>query len=233
MIFSVSNEVFEKLGNVCFGIVAVKGIDNTKSQLKIVEKLSEEMKNCEEKFKDIKIKELGAISYYRDTFKELGINPNKFMSSIEAMLSRVSKGKVLPNINNVVDLGNSISLKYILPLGAHDIDTLGGDIEVKFSKKGDTFNPLGTQDVEELEDGELVYFAGDSIRTRRWIWRQSEHGKITNESKNIFFPIDGFTDKNYDEVISARDELAALLKELFDCEVSVGFVDKHNNKFEI
>ncbi|MPM39030.1 hypothetical protein SDC9_85661 [bioreactor metagenome] len=121
----------------------------------------------------------------------------------------------------------------MVPLGAHDIDTLNGDIEVRFSKKGDNFIPLGSKEVEVLEEGELIYSAGDNVRTRRWIWRQSEQGKITNKSKNIFFPIDGFKDKNYDNVISARDELASLLKDIFSCDVEVGFVDNDNTEFKI
>lgn len=233
MRFSVSSEVFERLDNVCFGIIVAKGIDNTLEKSEIVEKLDQSIQNCEDKFKDTKVKELEGILYYRDVFKELGINPNKFMSSIEAMLTRTSKGKGLPNISPIVDLGNAVSLKYMVPLGAHDIDTLDGDIEVRFSKKGDTFIPLGTEDVETLEDGELIYSAGDNVRTRRWIWRQSEQGKIANESKNIFFPIDGFLDKNYESVMSARDELASLLKEVFSCDIKVGFIDKNNTEFEI
>ncbi|KKY01444.1 MULTISPECIES: B3/B4 domain-containing protein [Paraclostridium] len=233
MKFSVSSEVFEKLDNVCFGVIVAKGIDNSLVKNDIVEKLDQSIKDCEDKFKDTKVKELEGILCYRDAFKELGINPNKFMSSIEAMLTRTSKGKGLPNISPIVDLGNAVSLKYMVPLGAHDIDTLDGDIEVRFSKEGDGFIPLGTEETEILEDGELIYSAGDNVRTRRWIWRQSEQGKITNESKNIFFPIDGFTNKNYDSVMSARDELANLLKEVFSCDVKVGFIDKNNTEFEI
>lgn len=233
MKFSVSSEVFEKLDNVCFGVIVAKGIDNSLVKNDIVEKLDQSIKDCEDKFKDTKVKELEGILCYRDAFKELGINPNKFMSSIEAMLTRTSKGKGLPNISPIVDLGNAVSLKYMVPLGAHDIDTLDGDIEVRFSKEGDSFIPLGTEETEILEYGELIYSAGDNVRTRRWIWRQSEQGKITNESKNIFFPIDGFTNKNYDSVMSARDELASLLKEVFSCDVNVGFIDKNNTEFEI
>lgn len=233
MKFSVSSEVFEKLDNVCFGVIVAKGIDNSLVKNDIVEKLDQSIKDCEDKFKDTKVKELEGILCYRDAFKELGINPNKFMSSIEAMLTRTSKGKGLPNISPIVDLGNAVSLKYMVPLGAHDIDTLDGDIEVRFSKEGDVFIPLGTEETEILEDGELIYSAGDNVRTRRWIWRQSEQGKITNESKNIFFPIDGFTNKNYDSVMSARDELANLLKEVSSCDVKVGFIDKNNTEFEI
>lgn len=86
--------------------------------------------------------------------------------------------------------------------------------------------------MELLGEDELIYSVGNKVKTRRWIWRQSEQGKITEESKNIFFPIDGFKDKNYDNVINARDELAEILKKNFNCEIKVGFVDINNTEFE-
>ncbi|GAA0071825.1 phenylalanine--tRNA ligase beta subunit-related protein [Clostridium sardiniense] len=233
MKFIVDRDVFNKLDNVCFGVVVAKGIDNSKDNIEINKLLKNIIELDERKFEGKKVKELEEIIYYRDAFKSLDINPNKFMASNEAMLTRIAKKKGLPNINPIVNLGNAISLKYLVPLGAHDIDTVGGDIYVKLSKKGDSFIPFGSEEKEYLEDDELIYFAGDRVRTRRWIWRQSEHGKIVSESKNIFFPIDGFTDKNYDEVISARDELAKLLEEKLNCEVKVGFIDKNNSEFEI
>src|SRR5665648_134130 len=114
------------------------------------------------------------------------------------MAKRVAKGNILPSINPIVDLGNSLSLKYVLPMGAHDLDALADEIAVRFSVKGDLFTPLGTEDIEILEKGELVYADTKRIRTRRWIWRQSNVGCITENSKNIFFPIDGFALRNKD-----------------------------------
>ncbi len=233
MKFVVSEQVFEKLENVCFGVVVAKGINNKEENVEINTLLDQSIKFIEEKFENQKLKEAKEILPYREAFQKLDINPNKFMSSIEAMSSRVAKKKGFPKINPVVNLGNSVSLKYLVPLGAHDIDIAHEDICVRFSNEGDKFIPFGQEEVEILEQGELIYSVGDKVKTRRWIWRQSEEGKITEESKNIFFPIDGFKDKNYDNVISARDELAALLKKLFNCEVKVGFIDKDNRKIEI
>ncbi|WP_418889350.1 phenylalanine--tRNA ligase beta subunit-related protein [Porcincola intestinalis] len=47
----------------------------------------------------------------------MNINPNKYFCSIEALFTRIAKGKGVPHINPVVDLGNAISLKYTLPMG--------------------------------------------------------------------------------------------------------------------
>lgn len=47
MKFSVSKEVFEKLDNVCFGIVVAKGIDNTKENIEAKEALIKVIRECE------------------------------------------------------------------------------------------------------------------------------------------------------------------------------------------
>lgn len=234
MKFIVEKEVFDKLDDVCFGIVVAKGIDNTQKIEKIQELLEVGIKANEEKYEGKKVKESEEVACYRDAFRTLGINPNKFMSSIESMLTRVSKKKGLPSINPIVDIGNAMSLKYYLPMGAHDIDTImPQDVEVRFSREGDKFIPFGETEPEILDAGELVYAVGDKVRTRRWIWRQSEEGKIVESTKNIFFPIDGFKNSNYENLMAAREELASLLKEIFGCEVKMGFIDKDNREFEI
>lgn len=234
MKFIVEKEVFDKLDDVCFGIVVAKGIDNTKQIEKIQTLLEAGIEANEKKYEGKKVKESEEVACYRDAFREIGINPNKFMSSIEAMLTRVSKKKGLPSISPIVDIGNAMSLKYYLPMGAHDIDTIAPqDVEVRFSREGDKFIPFGETEAEILDKGELVYAVGDKVRTRRWIWRQSEEGKIVPSTKNIFFPIDGFKNSNYDNLMKAREELANLLKEIFDCEIKLGFIDKDNREFEI
>ena len=172
------------------------------------------------------------ITIHIIAFEKLSINPNKFLSSIEAILTRVSKGKGFSHINKIVDLVNALSIKYRLPMGSHDIDSMNYDFCVRYSVKGDKFLPFGETEIELLEDNELVYTCGNDIRTRRWIWRQSEYGKIVETTTNIIFPIDGFVGVNDKKVIEARDELEYILKELFNCTTTKGFLSKENNESE-
>lgn len=233
MNFKVYDDVFDKIPDLCFGVVVGYGIDNTEKISEIYDLMCIEMENLKNKLEGKNLKEYELILPYRETFRGLGINPNKFMSSIEAMSKRVSKGNKLPSINPIVDLVNSLSLKYVLPMGAHDIDALDGEIAVRFSKEGDVFTPLGTDDTETLSDGELVYADSNRIRTRRWIWRQSSIGCINESSKNIFFPIDGFSSSNKENVLKAMDLLEELLKKYFNCETKKSFVDINTREFEI
>jgi DNA/RNA-binding domain of Phe-tRNA-synthetase-like protein len=228
MKFIVEEKLFAVLPTVCFGVVVARGIDNTSRDPRPAELLRQSITAVETKFVMAKAKESSEIAPYREAFGKLGINPNKYLSSIEAMASRIEKKKGFPEINPVVDLGNSLSLKYLLPMGAHDIDAAGGDIQVRFSRPGDLFTPFGEAAAEILDAGELIYSAGDRVKTRRWIWRQSEEGKVTEESRNVFFPIDGFSGQNLDRVTAASEELAELLVRIFGCEVKIGLVNREN-----
>ena len=95
-------------------------------------------------------------------------------------------------------------------MGAHDLDTIADGLDVRLAEEGDTFIPFGSTEEEAPDVGEAVYACGHEIRTRRWTWRQSERGKITENTKAILFPIDGFSDVNAAEVQAAADELVAL-----------------------
>ncbi|MGE5380896.1 MAG: B3/4 domain-containing protein [Methylocystaceae bacterium] len=229
----VSPRVFEVLDNYCIGVVAARGINNSQNLPEITHMLEQNIKTCEQQFEDKKVKEVPEIVCFREAFQKLGVNPNKFMSSIEALLTRISKKKGFPSINPLVDLGNAVSIKYHLPLGAHDLATVGDSLSVRFAEPGDYFIAFGETETEYPDSGELLYVSGHEIRTRRWIWRQSEIGKITEETNTVLFPIDGFSGVNKNEVLAARDELAGLLQSLFQCEVVSGFIDRQQPNFQI
>lgn len=229
MKFKISKEIFEIQPDLCFGVVVARGVESRE----VSTGLEEAAKELEGKYSGCKAKELEEIVPYREAFKRMGYNPNKFMPSIESLASRVLKGKGIPSILPVVDLYNSISLKYLLPIGGHDMDSGEGDIEVRLSMAGDLFTPFGSPEAEELPLGEVVYSVGNRVKTRRWIWRQGELGKIEEQSRNIFFPIDGFEGKNDLEVREAAQELAHKLKTLLQCEVKTGYINRENMEIEL
>lgn len=232
MKFIVDKAVFKKLDDYCVGVVVAYNVNNFKANADIANLLDEEVKKAFINLSDVNLKEHPQISLYRNAMQAVDINPNRFPCSIEAMLKRVQKGNSLPSVNAIVDLNNYISVKYMLPMGSHDIDALTGDIYVRFSKENDAFLPLGEEQEELLSAGELVYSDDVRIRTRKWIHRQSNIGKINPESKNIFFPIDGF-ESNKDKILAASEELEKLLKQYFKCEVLTGFVDKNCNEIKM
>jgi len=233
MKFIVQPEVFDVLPNVCFGIVIAKGVNNSGQNSLVAERLATAVEDVRNRFPGTNSHDIPEIGVYRNAFQGLGYNPNKFMCSVEALVRRVLKGGKPPAINNVVDLGNAVSLTHLLPIGAHDIDAASEDIEVRYARDNDTFLPFGAEEPETVETGELVYARGNSIKTRRWIWRQGVSGMISEASSNIFYPIDGFCDTNSSAILTARDELATMLRETVGGKITVGLVDAKNPVWEI
>jgi DNA/RNA-binding domain of Phe-tRNA-synthetase-like protein len=233
MEFIIEDRVFDILPHVCFGVVVAKGINNHGQNDGILRLLDESIQLTVKKFGGTNIKEHPDILCYREAFKKLRLNPNKFPCSVEAMTARVLKGGRLPAINNVVNLINAVSLKYTLPMGAHDLKWVNGNLKVCFSKGGEPFVPFGQSEPEYVEEGELVYADDRAVKTRRWIWRQSEIGKITEDSTDIFIPIDGFIDYNNDAVLRARDELSEYFREFFNVEPEVFFLHAGNRSVKI
>ncbi|HHW95515.1 MAG TPA: hypothetical protein GX736_06285 [Mogibacterium sp.] len=252
MFYEVSKEVFEKLPNFVVGVVAVEGFDNSKEVPAIADMLEENAEAVRKYFEETgnKAKNDPFVVPYREALRALGINPNRYACAAEALMDRIAKGKGMPSINPAVDLGNAISLKYKLPIGAHDIGTFvradgtgrgeeDTGLEVRPATPKDTFVPFGADENEfdNPEEGEVVYVSGNEVRTRRWTWRQSEVGKITENTTAVLYPIDGFSDLNLNEVKAAMEDFIDMVGKYFEADgkasiVSAGIVDKDNPRFE-
>lgn len=232
MYFSVDPKVFQTLPNAVFAVVIVRGIDNTKPQPEIQQLLEKNIQLGEAYFAGKNLKETPEIAPYREAFRTLGINPNKFKCSIEALLTRIAKQKGLPAINPAVDLGNAVSIKHFLPIGAHDLATITAGLEVRFSQPEDTFILFGGTTAETPDPDELLYVADHQIRTRRWTWRQSEVGKMTEQTTDILYPIDAFAGINDEKALAAANDLVTYLQQYFDCDAQIGLVDQKNPRFD-
>ena len=232
MKFYVTKDVFEKIPDGKFGLVSVTGADNTGNNPEIQAFLQENVEKCTEFYTGKKVKNEPELQPYREAFRNMGINPNRYMCAIEALMTRIAKGQGMPAINTIVDLGNGVSLKHHLPIGAHDLDTMiDGAFGVQVSEEGDPFLPFGAEEREPVEAGEVVYATGSHVRTRRWTWRQGNEGMIAANTSHMLYIIDGF-ECNLEEVLAAREELAELAEKYLGGTVKIGMIDKENMEFE-
>jgi DNA/RNA-binding domain of Phe-tRNA-synthetase-like protein len=190
MFFSIQKELFDILPDLTIGMVVAKGVDNTHPSKEIDNLLVEAVEGLKKNFTGEKAQEHPRIKPWRTAFSKLGISGSKFPSSIESMARRILKGDPFPSINPLVDLYNSISLKFLVPMGGHDLDTLEGNIHLRFAEGWEPFTPMGGGETIPVPKGELVYRDDREVLTRNWVWRQCEKDKATEKTKNIFIPID-------------------------------------------
>jgi DNA/RNA-binding domain of Phe-tRNA-synthetase-like protein len=190
MTFSVQKELFDILPDLTIGVMMAKDVDNTHPSKEIDDLLNQTIEEMQKNFIGDKAQEHPRIKPWRTAFTKLGISGSKFPSSIESMARRVLKGDPFPKINPLVDLYNSVSLKFLVPMGGHDLDTIEGNIHLRFAEGWEPFTPLGSVETVVVPKGELVYRDDLEVLTRNWVWRQCDKDKATEKTKNIFIPID-------------------------------------------
>lgn len=232
MEFRIDPKMFEAEPSLCAGVVIAEGIQNGSAQPYIAALLQEQVKKEAERLQAAAVKSLAALEPYHRAMKKLQINPNKYLCSTEALLTRIAKKGQLPDISPAVNLGNYISVKYKLPVGAHDIDSLQEDLVVRLADEEDCRLAENSLEKDLLAAGEPVYASGHSVRTRRWIWRQMDAGRLDEKAERIVFPIDGFLE-NQEELNSACEELSELLEKYFGCTARMGMLDAEHPAIKI
>lgn len=228
MSFRIVPEVFDKLPELYIGALVVKGIDNTKDYPQVTEFLDECVQNLHRDLAGQKIKEHPFILPFRGAFNALGMNPNKFMPSIEALASRIEKGKGMPHINPIVDLGNAISLKYLLPIGAHPLQAL--DEECALPGRVTFSAPSAPKRTSSPT------WASSSMPTATSSARGAEFGDRATSARLSATPPMSFSPSTGSPSLAPRveaalDELSALCESFFGCKpVARGAVHKESNE---
>jgi len=190
MFFFIQKELFDILPDLTIGMVVAKDVENTHPSKEIDDLLTQAVEEVKKNFVGDKAQEHPRVKPWRMAFSKLGISGSKFPSSIESMVRRILKGDPFPKINPLVDLYNSVSLRFLVPMGGHNLDTLEGNIHLRFAEGWEPFTPMGGGETMIVPRGELVYRDDREVLTRNWVWRQCEKDKATEKTKNIFIPID-------------------------------------------
>lgn len=199
MNFSVNKEIFSICDNLYIGVIVANNIDIKTNYPANVENFDQCLKN----------KEL-----YYELMSKFSINYKKYPPSFLSLSSRISNNK-LPNISPTINLANSISVKYGVPVGVHDIDSLYDDLELKC-----------------YDNKEIAYVCSDTIRTSNWIYRQTSEGKISNNADNLIFLVDGSTD-NISDIENACEELENKLNTIFNAKTRMYFISNKNRSVNI
>lgn len=133
--------------------------------------------------------------------------------SIENLLKRVLKGKPVGTITPAVDIYNTISLTYALPVGGEDIDAFQGDLRLTVTEGGDAFLPLGSDESEDPTlPGELCYLDDAGAVCRCWNWRDGVRTALRDDSHNAFLIIECVEPERVEQCAEAIDELAELVE---------------------
>lgn len=211
--FIIEDDFWELFPNAKIGIITCNGIDNTiKDENQYKDMISQGEKEALTHLTNEEFSSNEVIKVWRDAFKKFKTKKGA-RSSIEALLKRVSTGKGLVTINPLVDIYNSISLKYAMPCGGEDMDKFIGDIRLTKATGDESFITLGSDKSEPPYEGEIVYKDDEGAICRCWNWRESVRTMLTEDTKNAFLCIELVDEKREKDFENALKELSQLVEE--------------------
>ena len=228
MILRVTPEVFASFPDAVLGVVIVHGIDNSGEPDGVLAGLRREEERVRETFAaGVSIPDHPHIAPWREAYRKFGAKPKDHPSSIENLVRRVSKGHALPHINKLVDLYNTVSLRYLLPVGGEDLDRIEG--EVLLAIAGESEPPvrlLGEPEERAPRPGEVIYKDDVGAICRRWNWKEADRTKLTASTRDAFLVIEGLPPVGREPVAEAAEALAALVRTYCGGEVRTAVADR-------
>jgi DNA/RNA-binding domain of Phe-tRNA-synthetase-like protein len=209
--FTISKEVFERFPGYVRGVVVAEGVTNGRSSEDLLSLLRGEEDSVRGRLDAQNVAEHPRIFSWREAYRSFGAKPSKFRPSIEAMARRVLKNESMPTISALVDIGNVISFRHLVPAGGHAIDVVNGDIELRPANGDELFIPLDSDQAENPLPGEIIFVEGKTVLTRRWTWRQAKHTLVVPATTALEFNVDGMPPVPVEEVEEACLELEELI----------------------
>lgn len=136
---------------------------------------------------------------FRLLHQRVGCSNRKNLAASENLLKMLYKTGTWPHVNLLVDIYNLVSLTSRLALGAHDADHLGGNVHLRMTDGTENFFPIGAQGPDQVKAGEYAYVDDDNDIICRLEVRQVEKSKVSLETVNCFYIVQGnpATDSEY------------------------------------
>ncbi|MBL4934567.1 B3/4 domain-containing protein [Clostridium sp. YIM B02515] len=231
--FIIEDDLWSLFPNAKIGVIVCKGIDNSiKDKDKYAEMILEAEKEALKHLPSEEFSSNSVIKVWREAFQKFKTKKGA-RSSIEALLKRIYNGNHLGTINPLVDIYNSISLKYALPCGGENIDKFAGDIRLTKAVGNEDFITLGTDKSEPPYEGEIVYKDNDGAICRCFNWREAVRTMLTEDTTNAFLCIELIDENRVTEFENALKELAEKVENNLGGTSKVSILDINNKEVVI
>lgn len=199
--FSVDKGIFEKHSGFRRAIIVARDVVNKGDLGSLIDEQTGAIRS-------ISLEDPRLLAW-RDVFADEGMKVRDFRPSIIALVKRIQADKPLGSINTIVDIGTIVSLKFVLPAGAHPILSDTQDVSLERAN-GDEIDITLDGKTEIVPKGEVVLKDNGRLATRRWVWRQTPLSRIDNETTDFFLNIDALSvtdDETLEEAVKFSQEL--------------------------
>ena len=231
--FVIEDSFWSLFPNAKIGIVICHGIVNSiRDKEQYAEMILEAEKEALRHLQNAEFSSNPVIKVWREAFQKFKTKKGA-RSSIEALLKRVHNGNHIGTINPLVDIYNSISLRYALPCGGENIDKFDGDIRLTKAVGNESFVTLGTDKSEPPYEGEIVYKDNVGAICRCWNWREAVRTMLTENTTNAFLCIELTDESRVIEFENALKDLATTVQDNLGGTSKISILDINNKELYI
>ncbi len=187
--FTVAEEV-QALGwtAVCFSMT---GLRNRESDPDFERVKAESIQKIRDGLTPERIKTDPILQGFKGMHEAIAHSNRETVAAPETLLNLLLKHGDIPHINLLVDIYNLVSVETRLALGAHDIPKISGKVRMRLADGTENFRPIGADGPKKVRPGDYAYI-DDSRDILCWLEvRQVEKTKVTPETANCFYIIQG------------------------------------------
>jgi len=179
------------------------------------------------------IKQHPVIQGWHEVYRAFGAKPKKHIVSLERLLEKAMDEDTL-QVHPLVDLYNAVSLSYLIPAGAFDLDAVDGDIQLKKAGEDEAeVTLLGEHSGRAPQPGEVIYADQSGAICRRWNWKEAERTRITDQTRNVLFVFEIHDAQRLSILQNAVAHFQKLLQEYCSGETASFMLSAHQSSIEI
>jgi DNA/RNA-binding domain of Phe-tRNA-synthetase-like protein len=208
--FTVSNQV-KTLGwnGICF---VMTDLQNKASDPDFENIKNDAIQNISAGLTPEQIKSDAILRGFKQLHERIAHANRETVAAPETLLNILLKTGKIPRINLLVDIYNLISIETRLALGAHDLKQISGNVQMRLMNGAENFWPIGSDGPKKVRPGDYAYIDDDNDILCWLEVRQVEKTKVTTDTHDCFYIIQGNTATAVEYLENAAKRLINLTK---------------------
>ena len=231
--FIIDRSFWELFPDATIGVMLLRRYENAEeSPQELVDMLAESNRLAAQYLTAENFSDNPVVQLWRQAFRKFKTKKG-VRCSIEALLKRSTGENPVHTVNPLVDIYNSASLRYALPVGSEDMDTFVGDLRLTITEGGDDFHLIGEEESNPSLPGELVYKDDAGAVCRCFNWRDGQRTMITGRTRNAFMIIENLEPERVDDLKALMDFVQENAEKYLHAKVEKTILDKDNSEMVI
>ena len=229
MYFCHSSEIWRDYPELVPGVLLATGITKDRSSGDQAAKFNT---IAESRLRRNSEGELPEVQAWRRVFSRMGLKPTQYRCASESLLRRFRKEKSLPHLHPMIDLCNSVSLAFAIPVAVFDISRIAEYIEVRYASGSELYETFAGE-IENPEPREVIFADGlGRAHARRWSNRQSGYSAARDETTTVLIVAEAVHTSAHEDVQKLTAALANEIQLIWSAAPKTAILNNFSPRFE-